>query len=57
MDVLVASDWNTYAFCVTTVVLGVCLLVFLGVKFDKDQQRKSTIGIKNEVSILSECYL
>lgn len=40
---------SPYAFVATAVVVAVSLLVFLGVQFDREQQRNSTIGIKDEV--------
>jgi len=56
MDALSAVDWSTFGYFATSVCLGLSLLVFLGVQFDKDQRRKSTIGIKDEVSLLVQFH-
>ena len=49
MDVLSALDWSTVVFFFSSIFLGISFLVFLGLQFDKEQERKSTIGIKDEV--------
>ncbi len=43
-------DWTSCASFVTAVILGICILVYKGVQYDRDQRRKSTIGIKDEVT-------
>lgn len=49
MDYLGVMFWSPYTSVVTAVVVAVSILIFLGVQFDRQQQRKSTIGIEDEV--------
>ena len=40
---------SPYVLAVTAILVLASLSIWLGIRFDKQQQRKSTLGIKDEV--------
>ena len=44
-------------FALSAVLIISAFLVWLGVRFDKEQQRKSTIGIQDEVKVFKTDHL
>ncbi len=49
MDLLEVVWRNPFTFVITAFVVSISFIVWVGVQFDRQQQRRSTVGVEDEV--------